>query len=134
MTDADERGHQPRPTGDTNPHGLYLTACDRQYRYPQEDGCSLVLPFALDSGHARRSDLSRLERQDGLLEIRVNPYNDFHPVQLQAVLEIFYWNLERGHWKTDDNRVSGGIDVWREADTAEKWDSYVVPMGAGRYW
>ena len=116
------------------PCGLYLPPCDRTYRYPQEDGCSLVLPFALTSGHAKRSDFTPVDTPDSLLQPGVNPYNDIHPVQLQAFLETVYLNLQRGNWDVDHDGVAGGIDVWKAADTEQGWQSYFVELGPGRYW
>jgi hypothetical protein len=35
--------------------------------------------------------------------------------------------VERGDWQIDENGVAGGMDVWREADSEEKWEAYVIP-------
>ncbi|KAK4543619.1 hypothetical protein LTR36_005264 [Oleoguttula mirabilis] len=116
------------------PCGLYLNPCERSYRYPQEDGCTLILPFEFTSGRARQSDFTAVDHCDKLLQAGVNPYNDVHPTQLQAFLETVYLNVERGHWAVDEHGVAGGIDVWKDADTEQSWSNYFVPLGPGRYW
>lgn len=42
--------------------------------------------------------------------------------------------LVRGHWSVDAEGVVGGVDVWRAAETEERWRDYVTPMGPGGYW
>ncbi|TKA76071.1 hypothetical protein B0A55_05700 [Friedmanniomyces simplex] len=116
------------------PGGLYLNPCDRSYRYPQEDGCNLLLPFELTSGWARKSDHSSASQRDDLLQSGVNPYNDLHPVQLQAFLETVYRCVEDGRWEVDESGVADGIDKWRDADTGHGWADYFLPLGPGKYW
>ncbi|KAK5123118.1 hypothetical protein LTR85_003316 [Meristemomyces frigidus] len=124
----------PHATSAECPSGLYLTPCDRSYRYPQEDGCSLILPFKFESGWARKSDFSRADQHDSLLQAGVNPYDDIHHVQLQAFLETVYRNIQSGHWTVDAHGIAGGLDVWRNADAEQHWARYGVPIGPGKYW
>jgi hypothetical protein len=118
------------------PAGLYLGQCDRTSGTPFEDGCELVLPFEFENGWARQSDCSDLvyrESHESLLQSGVNPFNQRHPVQLKGFLETIVTNLRAGNWSVDDYGVSGGLDVWKQADT-EKWRSYWLPLGPGRTW
>lgn len=118
------------------PAGLYLGQCDRTRDTPFEDGCELVLPFKLEEGWAKQSDLTDLvERSplDSLLQSGVNPFNQRHPVQLRGFLEIVVANLRAGNWSVDSRGVAGGLDVWKQADT-EKWQDYWLPLGPGRFW
>lgn len=119
----------------TCPAGLYLTGGERSYRYPQEDGCSLVLPFTLSGTRAKQSDGSCADQYDSLLQAGKNPFNDMHPVQLQAFLEKVYQNVQREDgWAVDANGVADGVERWREADTEQGWKWYSVPIEAGCYW
>lgn len=34
--------------------------------------------------------------------------------------------VANGHGKIDQNGVVGGMDVWKEVDTEEHWEKYVV--------
>ena len=114
--------------------GLYMDYCDRRLNIPFEDGCRLVFPFRFAQGWARQSDGSRALAHDSLFQSGVNPYSTVHSVQLQAFLENVYMNVQREHWTVDTAGVAGGIDVWKDADTEQRWSSYQVPLGPGRYW
>lgn len=114
--------------------GLWLDRCHRMSHTPFEDGCRLVLPNSLEDGLAKQSDMSPVNRLDGLLQIVTNPYNERHPFQLQAFLEMGTMNLHQDYWKVDSQGVAGGIGVWSDADTEERWQSYLVPVGPGRFW
>jgi len=127
-------GFQPDLRDFKCPCGVYLNACQRSYRYPQEDGCTLVLPFKLDAGWAKKSDFSRVDNNDSLLQSGINPYIDAHPVQLQALVENVYRHIQREDWEVDANGVAGGIDKWNDADTEQEWSKYFVNLGPGRYW
>ncbi|KAK3645766.1 hypothetical protein LTR56_008953 [Elasticomyces elasticus] len=122
------------------PTGLYLNGCDRASQYPQEDGCSLVLPFGFeaagwtDAMWAKKSDYSPANKCDDLLQAGVNPYNDIHSVQLQGFLENVYTNVESGYWVVDEHGVAGGLDKYRAADTEQGWSKYYVQLGPGGYW
>lgn len=47
-----------------------------------------------------------------------------------GVLKTWLGMVERGDWKIDRYGVAGGIDVWREADTEQDWEKYVIPLVA----
>jgi hypothetical protein len=118
------------------PTGLYFGRCNRTSNTPFENGCELLLPFEFENGWARQSDLSDLvyrEPHESLLQSGVNPFNQRHAVQLKGFLEIIVKNLRAGNWSVDDHGVAGGLGIWKQADT-EKWQSYWLPLGPGRYW
>jgi hypothetical protein len=118
------------------PAGLYLSRCDRTSGTPFEDGCELLLPFEFENGWAKQSDCSDLvyrESHESLLQSGVNPFNQRHPVQLKGFLEIIVMNVRAGSWLVDRHGVSGGLDIWKQADT-EKWRSYWLPLGPGMIW
>ncbi|KAK5713398.1 hypothetical protein LTR17_017579 [Elasticomyces elasticus] len=133
-------GFRPQSSAVECPSGLYLNPCDRTYRYPQEDGCILILPFGFEAAAwkdalwAKKSDYSPANKCDDLLQAGVNPYNDIHPVQLQAFLENVYTNVESGYWVVDEHGVAGGIDKYKEAETEHGWSKYYVQLGPGGYW
>lgn len=116
------------------PVGLYLDPCVKTTGLPFEDACRLILPFGFTGTWARRSDNTPAQKYDDLLQSGNNAYIQEHGTQLQAVLENAYGNVERGHWEVDQDGVSGGINVWKDADTEARWRSYWVPVGPGRYW
>jgi hypothetical protein len=35
--------------------------------------------------------------------------------------------VERRDWEIDEKGVAGGMGVWREADTEQAWEKYVIP-------
>jgi hypothetical protein len=120
------------------PSGLYLGACDRTCGTPFEDGCELLFPFEFENGWAKQSDFSDLVdrkwQNQSLLQSGVNPFNQSHPVQLQGFLEIVFKNVRDGNWSVDLRGVAGGLDVWKEADTEERWQNYWLPVGPGSFW
>ncbi|KAI6868222.1 hypothetical protein KC343_g3000 [Hortaea werneckii] len=78
------------------PCGLYVTPCDRTYRYPQENGGSLVLPGTASSGWARKADLGPVEPYDDLLQTGTNPFNDLRPVSFSVFVENVGFQIEQG--------------------------------------
>lgn len=114
--------------------GFWLDRCDRMSGTPFEDGCRLVLPMRFENGFARLSDMTPMQSQDGLLQIGANPYNARHPFQLQAFLEMALSNVQQEYWTVNADGVAGGIEVWEDADTEERWQNYWVPIGPGRFW
>ncbi|CAN9428050.1 unnamed protein product [Alternaria sp. RS040] len=55
------------------------------------------------------------------------PLENHHEQSLVDVLKNWRGMVERGDWQIDENGVAGGMDVWREADSEEKWEAYVLP-------
>jgi hypothetical protein len=53
-------------------------------------------------------------------------FTDIRGVQIHKVLENWAGMVERGDWVVGDDGVEGGIRKFREADTAEHWEKYIV--------
>ena len=100
-----------------------------------EDECLFILPFGIGAnGYARKSDGSRFGRRENGEDSHVDlyrpgyqPFEEQHEQSLVDVLESWRGMVERGDWQIDKNGVAGGMDVWREADSQEGWEGYVVP-------
>lgn len=118
--------------------GLYLSNCDENL---PEDLCCMVLPFGIGAnGYARKSDgvLFGEDYEDGRAEARDvftelyamghDPFGLMRAHSLQEILKHWLGIVERGDWQVDENGVAGGMDKWREADTEERWDKYVLPL------
>lgn len=114
------------------PAGLYLLPTGE---VRAEDECMLILPFGIGSnGYARKSDGSRFGRSRtggnshvDLYRPGYQPFEEQHEQSLVDVLKNWKGMVERGDWQIDENGVAGGMDVWREADSEEKWEAYVIP-------
>ncbi|EGR46640.1 uncharacterized protein TRIREDRAFT_109760 [Trichoderma reesei QM6a] len=126
------------------PAGVYLTETDPHGTHPFEDGCVLILPYAIgEHGWARTSD-GALFGEDthargpvaepvaatgtALYQQGFNHFIRTHDVQLKHVLERWAEMVEGGKWAVDGEGVAGGVDKWREADTEEGWRDYQLPM------
>ncbi|KAL7935631.1 hypothetical protein V8C35DRAFT_297840 [Trichoderma chlorosporum] len=135
----------PRPFGEvTNyPAGVYLTETDPYGTHPFEDGCKLILPYAIGgNGWARTSDgalfgenkhakgptASPVPRSTQLYQQGFNHFIHTHDVQLKHVLWHWVDMVEKGKWLVDTDGVAGGIEKWREADTEEHWQDYQLPL------
>jgi hypothetical protein len=118
--------------------GLYLSNCDENL---PEDLCHMVLPFGIGAnGYARKSDGALFgenyeddhpEARDVFTELYSpghDPFGLMHSHGLSKILKNWLGMIERGDWKVDENGVAGGIDKWKEADTEEHWDKYVLPI------
>jgi hypothetical protein len=125
------------------PSGLYLTESNPYSPHPYEDGCKLLLPFAVGGhGWARTSDgalFGEKIRSQGetatpfatstqLFQSGFNPFTKSHDVKLKHVLRRWTELVETEKWQVDGNGVGGGIEKWREADTEEHWEDYQLPM------
>lgn len=125
------------------PAGLYLTETDPHGAHPFEDGCKLILPYAIgENGWARTSDgalfgenthaqgptASPVPRSTELYQLGFNHFIEMHDVQLKHVLSHWADMVEQGKWAVDADGVAGGIEKWREADTEDHWQDYQLPM------
>jgi hypothetical protein len=125
------------------PSGLYLTESNPYSWNPYEDGCKLLLPFAIGGhGWARTSDGALFGEdpyEEGetaepfptsaqLFQSGFNHFTRNHDVQLRHVLWRWVDLVETGVWQVDGDGVQGGIEKWREADTEEHWEDYQLPM------
>jgi hypothetical protein len=92
---------------------MYLGRCDWICEIPFEDGCELPLPFAFENSWAKQSDLSNLvdrESHGSLLQSRVDPFNQRHPVQLRGFLKTVVSNVRAGDWSVDDCGFARRLD------------------------
>ncbi|CAO2656576.1 Nn.00g053790.m01.CDS01 [Neocucurbitaria sp. VM-36] len=116
----------------TYPAGLYLRPTSTT---KVEDECLFILPFGIGAnGYARKSDGSKFGRKKNGEDSHVDlyrpgyqPFEEQHEQSLVDVLESWRGMVERGDWPIDENGVAGGMDVWKEADSKEGWEGYVVP-------
>lgn len=101
-----------------------------------------MLPYMIgDKGHARHSDGSFFaNRFPPMIQPAVpasssteihqyghNPFVMHHDVQLKFVLQRWAELVESNYWVVDANGVAGGIEKWRDADSAEHWQKYQLP-------
>ncbi|KZZ92173.1 hypothetical protein AAL_06383 [Moelleriella libera RCEF 2490] len=125
------------------PAGLYLTETNPHGAHPFEDGCKLILPFAIGgNGWARTSDgalfgenthdqaaVARpVPRSTQLYQQGLNRFIKTHDVQLKHVLRHWAGMVEEGKWAVDANGVAGDVQKWKEADTASQWQDYQLPI------
>lgn len=116
----------------TYPAGLYLCPTSTT---ETEDECIFILPFSIGAiGYARKTDGTRFEErekgEDSLVDLYCpgyQPFEEMHGQSLVDVLKSWGAMVERGDWQVDENGVVGSMDVWREADSEEKWERYVIP-------
>jgi hypothetical protein len=124
------------------PAGLYLTETKPYDVNPFEDGCKLVLPFAIGENSCVRTSDGAVFGEDKqtpgeiptptptssqLFQLGYNHFIKSHNVQLKDIL--WHWTalVESGKWDVDQNGVIGGIEKWREADTEEHCQDYLLP-------
>ncbi|CAO2656567.1 Nn.00g053700.m01.CDS01 [Neocucurbitaria sp. VM-36] len=112
------------------PAGLYLI----QTRWSMsDDACKFILPFSIGgNGYARRTDglvygwgYTRGSFDD-LYSLGSHPFETHNEQNLASVLRNWLGMVERGDWKIDENGVAGGMEIWKEADTEEHWEKYVI--------
>lgn len=122
-------GYFPRQIA-TFPAGLYLVQTGFSM---SDDACQFILPFSIGgNGHARRADGSLYggdhpwESFDDLYSLGFHPFETDHEQNLASILRNWIGMVERGDWKIDENGVAGGMEIWKEADTEEHWEKYVV--------
>jgi hypothetical protein len=111
-----------------HPAGMYMLPTDP---VQSEDECSLILPYAIGAnGWAVSSDGRRWRKEShaDLYKLGHSPFEmKYHP-SLVDVLKSWLGMVERGDWEIDENGVAGGIEIWKEADTEEGWEGYVIPL------
>jgi len=47
-------------------------------------------------------------------------------MQLYRILENWIDIVSDGDWDVDETGIAGGIEKFRDADTEEHWDKYVI--------
>lgn len=122
--------------------GLYFTDSDWE-SCCFEDGVRLVLPFAIGkNGYAQTADGAKFgeKKEDkgpigrgrdtyaDLYQLGWVPFIEFHEVRLAQVLMAWLKQVESGFWEVGPEGVLGGMEKWRDADTAEHWGKYIVPI------
>jgi hypothetical protein len=117
----------------TYPSGLYLHSTSTMRA---EDECLFLLPSDMAigrNGFAKKTDGSRFgQRRRGedshtdFYRPGYQPFEEHHEHNLAAVLGSWRGMVESGNWGVDDQDVAGGTEVWREADTEEGWEKYVI--------
>jgi hypothetical protein len=119
----------------TFPAGLYLLPTGW---YLSDDTCKFVLPFDVGgNGYARNPDGALYRKYSpwgsfkGLYIPGFHPFETFIEQSLVGVLRNWLEMVERGDWKIDENGVAGGMDIWKEADTQEHWEKYVIKHNFG---
>lgn len=131
----------PRLTCLDLPAGFYIHPVVDEPPLCYGNACHLALPFNIgEKGHARKSNGEPFGRDS--LDHEPEPRNEHtglyqpgltdgfaecHDVQIDKVLRNWAERVERGDWDVDRDGVVGGIEKFREADTAEHWDKYWIP-------
>jgi hypothetical protein len=107
--------------------GLYLNA----QMLGRADGYKLLLPFSIASGrHARNSDMTQVNAvyaYNGLYQQGPNtvlPHINSH--RLEPLFRNWTKMVESGYWEVDENGVTGGIGKFKEADSLENFDRYII--------
>lgn len=126
----------------SSPAGLYLKESERQLGHAFEDSVRLVLPFGVGgNGFARTSDGLQIgEQQDSenpsfedrhadVYQQGWNPFIEMHDVRLIKVLESWIGMVRRGDWRIRADGVEGTIEAFKESDTEQGWEKFVVPLG-----
>ncbi|KEQ62034.1 uncharacterized protein M437DRAFT_50844 [Aureobasidium melanogenum CBS 110374] len=119
------------------PTGLYFEGWSQEDLTPFTDATRLLLPFTIggeDTWAMTSNGIAIDGTHDELYQMGINPFASYHGVSLLAILENFYAHICQGHWSVDENGVSGTIDTFREAESEEHCDKYLVPMGPEAYW
>lgn len=130
---------RPLDPPDEYPSGLYLSPISRRGQNTFEDETKFVLPFKIGrQGYAKSSDLALFsenteaedatpkDMNDKLFSPGHNPYIEMHNMQLYRVLEKWADMVEEGSWDVDENGVAGGMEKFKNADTEEHWEKYVI--------
>lgn len=122
--------------------GLYLTDSDGE-SLSFDDGVRLVTPFGLGAhGYARTADGARFgeNKEDrgplgrpglsfhSLFQSGYSPFIESHEVRLAQVLRAWTRLVERGVWEVGPDGILSGVDKWHEADTAARWEDYIIPI------
>lgn len=112
------------------PAGLYLL--ETEISTP-DDSCKFVLPFGIGGkGYARKTDGALYGENtprdsfEDLYGLGYHPFEITTTQNLASILKNWLGMVERGDWKVDENGVAGGMETWKEADTKEHWEKYVI--------
>ncbi|KAJ8114716.1 hypothetical protein OPT61_g3468 [Boeremia exigua] len=117
------------------PAGLYLLETEM---FNSDDLCKFILPFSIGgNGYARRTDggfyggnVPENSFED-LYSLGYHPFETTTTQNLASVLQNWLGMVESGAWQIDENGVAGGMEVWKDADTKEHWEKYVIKQDFG---
>ncbi|KAJ5599181.1 hypothetical protein N7450_000248 [Penicillium hetheringtonii] len=124
------------------PSGLYIEPTCKYSNWESGNQSRLLLPFNIgNNGFARSSNgvpfkyvrFAGTDRPDQLYqEDLFSGYSGFLPWDsrssyLHKILESWAARVEMGDWQVDEDGVVGGIDKFKEADTANHWREYFIP-------
>lgn len=132
------------PDGNTEdiPAGLYIEPVEDNYSSQSGNESRLLLPFEIGrSGFARSSNglpfikqavggstqSDQLYRSDSFSGYSGYLPWDSRSSYLHKVLENWTERVEKGDWLVGEDGVVGGIEKFKEADTKEHWQEYVIP-------
>lgn len=120
------------------PSGFYLLPTSST---TSEDQSIFVLPFGIGAnGFARKSDGSlfgaglgdrNMVAKNSFIDLYRPghcPFEEGHEQSMRNILVNWLGKVERGDWKIDHSGVTGGIHAWKEVDTLEGWEKYVIPQ------
>ncbi|KAJ4346148.1 hypothetical protein N0V95_005651 [Ascochyta clinopodiicola] len=103
-----------------------------------DDSCKFILPFNIGGkGYARRTDGAFYGENepknsfDDLYSLGFHPFETTYAQNLASILKNWLGMVERGDWKIDEHGVAGGMEIWKEADTEEHWEKYVIKRNFG---
>ncbi|OBT73446.1 hypothetical protein VF21_07302 [Pseudogymnoascus sp. 05NY08] len=113
-------------------YGLWTSYVNRDGEHEFEDGCRLFLPFEIGTiGFARLTDdtlvgenlesgqASHCGRSNELYQTGHNHYIPSHEPQLGDILNLWQSLVQAGLWEVEEEGVVGGIEKFKEADTAD---------------
>jgi hypothetical protein len=107
--------------------GVYL---QNNKTVQRADGFKFLLPFPIASNNrARYSDLRTIhdiQTYDGLYQQGRSMIPETGSHRLESLLRNWTNMIEQGHWQVDENGVTGGIEKFKEADTPDKYNLYIV--------
>ncbi|KAF2395483.1 hypothetical protein EJ06DRAFT_585909 [Trichodelitschia bisporula] len=110
----------------THLSGLHLAYFSPQDYNPFTDGVKFILPRWVRLGN----EPEPRGVHDNLFDMGFNPSMDAHPTQLYHVLEHWTMLVQAGVWEVGEDGVEGGIEKFKEADTEERCEWYVIEQ----YW
>lgn len=103
-----------------------------------EDTCKFILPFSIGGkGYARRTDGALYGENepkdsfDDLYSLGFHPFETTYAQNFDSILTNWLSMVVSEDWKIDENGVAGGMEMWKQADTEEHWEKYVIKRNYG---
>ncbi|KAH6621816.1 hypothetical protein C7974DRAFT_211571 [Boeremia exigua] len=114
------------------PAGLYLL------QTMSDNTCKFILPFSIGGkGYACRTDGALYGENepkdsfDDLYSLGFHPFETSYAQKLASILENWLGMVVSEAWKIDENGVAGGMEIWKDADSEEHWEKYVINRNFG---